>query len=100
MKYLLLLAFIVALGCTKNETTNKITKEYATELAQKILIIDGHVDVPYRLREKYEDIYPQFVVLFAPGVSFVCEKRGAGTKPSRGGRRQSAGLGISPIQIS
>lgn len=31
-------------------------REKAHRLAQKFIIVDTHIDVPYRLREKYEDI--------------------------------------------
>ncbi len=31
-------------------------REKAQRLAQKYIIVDTHIDVPYRLREKYEDI--------------------------------------------
>ena len=30
--------------------------EHAVELAQRLLIVDTHIDVPYRLRNRYEDI--------------------------------------------
>jgi len=38
----------------KKEAAHKILS--GVELAQKYLLIDTHVDVPYRLQEKYEDV--------------------------------------------
>lgn len=36
-----------------SETNKPLT---ATEIAKKYIITDGHIDVPYRLEEKYEDV--------------------------------------------
>ncbi len=40
-------------GAAPIPTTNKIT---AKQIAHKYLLIDTHIDVPYRLQEKYEDV--------------------------------------------
>ncbi len=58
-------AAILATGCKPSEPAPEaadddapaaVTQEQAEALAQKILIVDTHVDVPYRLVEKWEDI--------------------------------------------
>ncbi|MCF8263922.1 MAG: dipeptidase [Melioribacteraceae bacterium] len=41
---------------TPSSSTDEELMQKAKELSQKILIIDTHIDVPYRLEEKYEDI--------------------------------------------
>lgn len=50
----LLLAALL-LGCQQQASEDAL-KAKARDLAQKFIIIDTHVDVPYRLREKREDI--------------------------------------------
>jgi len=60
-KYFLLLLFsLIFYGCTKTEDEKqKLDDELMTraeELAIKFMIIDTHVDVPYRLQEKWEDV--------------------------------------------
>jgi len=60
-KYILLLLFsLIFYGCTKSaDEEQKLDKELMTrakELAVKFMIIDTHVDVPYRLQEKWEDV--------------------------------------------
>ena len=50
----LLLAALI-LSC-QQQSSDKARQAQARELAQKFIIIDTHVDVPYRLREKWEDI--------------------------------------------
>jgi membrane dipeptidase len=58
---ILIVILIVIVSCeqktadTMDETENQL-KEKANELAKKFLIIDGHVDVPYRLQSSPEDI--------------------------------------------
>lgn len=68
VKKLLLLSFVVftAIGCSSQEETEQAdipntneadeTPLTGEELAQKYIIIDGHIDVPYRLRNNWEDI--------------------------------------------
>jgi membrane dipeptidase len=61
MKYLLLLPVILFLGCAQQtkDTETKVDlstmddvqlKAYAKEFAQKTIITDGHVDLPYRMK--------------------------------------------------
>ena len=59
---LILLILIVIISACENKTTSnkEMTDEQlkikANELAHKFLIIDTHIDVPYRLESKWEDI--------------------------------------------
>jgi membrane dipeptidase len=56
---LILLAAMVAVCPGQTEKTGDIElklKKKAQELAQKYMIIDTHMDVPYRLKKKMEDI--------------------------------------------
>ena len=39
-----------------NPTTGQALPEKAQQLSQKFIIVDGHIDVPYRLKEFMEDI--------------------------------------------
>ena len=52
----LLLAFVIIIlaGCTSNP--REMFEEQAREIAQNMLIIDGHIDVPYRMTEFEEDV--------------------------------------------
>lgn len=57
----LLIAVVLAAGCGSPSETDApngpVTLELsAEEIAMDTLIVDTHIDVPYRLREKYEDI--------------------------------------------
>ncbi len=59
--YNLVMLFIIALftlSCNNNtnEQTDERLKLKAKELAQKFMIIDSHIDVPYRLEDKWEDV--------------------------------------------
>jgi len=60
--YPILLTLILFLSACENKTpsikemTDEQIKTKANELAHKFLIIDTHVDVPYRLESKWEDI--------------------------------------------
>jgi membrane dipeptidase len=45
---------IVLLALLLHPDTSYLDK--AKELAKQVIIVDGHVDVPYRLKEKWEDI--------------------------------------------
>lgn len=63
MKLFLALLLIFSLAsCSKSEQSNPpdiidpVLMERANELAQKFIIVDGHIDVPYRLKNKWEDI--------------------------------------------
>jgi len=40
----------------KSDSADATLHQKAAELAQKFIIVDGHVDVPYRMIEKQEDI--------------------------------------------
>jgi membrane dipeptidase len=47
----------IILSCQGSQNTNRSAiTERARDLAQEILILDSHIDVPYRLLEEYEDI--------------------------------------------
>lgn len=49
--------FVLACGGeARQEEITPPTPEKARELAQKFIIADGHIDVPYRLQEYHEDI--------------------------------------------
>lgn len=56
MKYCVILILSLFIGCIENTKPTNITLGYAKELAKKTLIIDGHIDLPYRLKEHYEDV--------------------------------------------
>ena len=49
---LLFAAAIVFSGCTNDATL----RQKADELAHKYIITDGHVDIPFRLANKMEDV--------------------------------------------
>ncbi len=60
---LLLTVFMLVAACdvdlshkTANNTPDDTVVARANELAQQFLIVDTHVDVPYRLEEEYEDV--------------------------------------------
>lgn len=59
--YSLLCAFALILsGCEQKKTVENMTDEelhaYADELAHRFIITDGHIDVPYRLKEQHINI--------------------------------------------
>lgn len=63
MKHLfsiLLIALLVSCSVSDKEKPSTVVDQKlmskAKKLAQQILIVDTHIDVPYRLREKWEDI--------------------------------------------
>ncbi len=57
MIILIMAASILILACSKEkELSDAQLKEKASQLAQQLIIIDTHVDVPYRLVEKMADI--------------------------------------------
>ncbi|MBT8400460.1 MAG: dipeptidase, partial [Rhodothermia bacterium] len=78
---------LLTAGCQPNETdTSYPHLEKAREIAHKYVMVDGHVDVPYRMTEKPEDIsveagghfdYPRAVAggLDAPFMSIYLPAR-------------------------
>lgn len=56
-----LLLILVFASCAK---TNQYQQQ-ADELAQKLIIVDGHIDVPYQLKDQWVDISKA-----APGLNF------------------------------
>jgi membrane dipeptidase len=54
----LMVMLAASLACAPRPTasTDEALKQKANRLAQKFIIVDTHVDVPYRLQEKMEDI--------------------------------------------
>src|SRR3989337_1641668 len=45
---------IISFGCkNSSDTSNDILRTKANDLAQKFILTDGHVDLPYRLRIKH-----------------------------------------------
>ncbi len=45
-----------AIQSENNKVTEKISNLSASEIAKKYIITDTHIDVPYRLKHRYEDI--------------------------------------------
>lgn len=57
MKKLLGLGIALALsGCAVADHNEFHASSKANELAQKYILVDGHIDVPYRLQEKWVDV--------------------------------------------
>jgi membrane dipeptidase len=56
-----LLLILIVVGCTE---TNQYQQQ-ANELAQQVIIVDGHIDVPYQLKDEWVDISKA-----APGLDF------------------------------
>ena len=60
MKYFntVLLTIIVSFAgiALANEKTDKVLYEKAQELSKKLLIVDTHIDLPYRLKSRWEDV--------------------------------------------
>ena len=58
--FLLTLAPLVLMGCqsadSSDTSANQATDDHAEELAQQYIIVDGHIDVPYRLLDFEENI--------------------------------------------
>ncbi len=50
------LVFILLTPLISQETPNQALQERAKKLAKAFIIVDGHVDIPYRLKNKWEDI--------------------------------------------
>ena len=67
MKKYLFIIFAAALvgSCSSSAQKKDQEKPTGKELAQKFIIVDGHVDVPYRLKSEWEDISKE-----APGGNF------------------------------
>ncbi len=53
MKQLLLITIAIVIGGCSNDAA---LKKQAYELAHKFIITDGHIDVPWRLNDGYEDL--------------------------------------------
>ena len=60
LRSLLFIGLCMLMACASesdsSNTEDDALRERAEELAQQYLIVDGHVDIPYRLTEKMEDI--------------------------------------------
>lgn len=57
MKKMLALCVAMALsGCATANNGDYVASDKAKNLAQKSIIVDGHIDVPYRLQEKWVDV--------------------------------------------
>ncbi len=52
----LLLALVVIASCRGGADRGELDLEHANRLAHELLIVDTHIDVPYRLTEKMEDV--------------------------------------------
>ncbi|TYP95312.1 membrane dipeptidase [Fodinibius salinus] len=57
------IALFLLWGCSSSKTENY--QQQAQQLAQKYIIVDGHIDVPYRLKSNWEDVSEE-----APGGDF------------------------------
>src|SRR5699024_5231979 len=53
---LLLLAATLTVGCSSSAKEKSEQPPTGKELAHKFIIVDGHIDVPYRLNNHWEDI--------------------------------------------
>ena len=53
LKHLLLISIILFMSGCSNDAA---LKKRAYELAHKFIITDGHIDVPWRLNDGYEDL--------------------------------------------
>lgn len=63
---MLLMFFLISCNNAEKEQTNmalsdEARHQKAQELAQKFIITDGHIDVPYRLQEYMEDVSQQTI---------------------------------------
>ncbi|MDT0593487.1 dipeptidase [Glaciecola petra] len=57
----LIVACVLIIGCTNTQTqalipVNESTKEAAQRIAKENIIVDGHVDVPYRVEANWVDV--------------------------------------------
>ena len=57
-------------GCLSTSEAEKELDYYeqATEIAQETIIVDGHIDVPYRLQEKWVDVNVRPEIRIKSGV--------------------------------
>ena len=62
---LLFAGVLLFIGCSSPEADQQQYQQRADSLAQELIIVDGHIDVPYRLRNEWEDISQK-----APGGDF------------------------------
>jgi len=53
---LLVISSFVIIGCSGKQETNPNLADKAQQMARQFIIIDTHIDVPYRLREDMDDI--------------------------------------------
>lgn len=51
----LIIAVLILAGCAADDQADQ-HKQRAQELAQQYIIVDGHIDVPYRLKDEWADI--------------------------------------------
>lgn len=59
MKYVLVLmlcGIFVLASCGGEKAENRNTNEKAVELAKKVLIVDTHIDLPFRLKREWTDV--------------------------------------------
>lgn len=52
----LMVLLLLSLSCAAPVEPEISPAERAKELAQRFIVVDGHIDIPYRLEEKMEDI--------------------------------------------
>lgn len=51
-----LLILFTCLGSAAYAHSNHTTSERAKDLAQRLIIVDGHIDVPYRVHDQWDDV--------------------------------------------
>lgn len=56
LKYLSLCVALCCSAALAAENKPIVTTDKAKEIAQKYIMVDGHIDVPYRLQEKWSDV--------------------------------------------
>lgn len=91
-------------ACSENETSTQAHLEQAKQIAQETLIIDTHIDVPYRLDAAWDDVsettesgdfdYPRAVVggLNAPFMSIYTPAQYDGTPKARAHAEEMIGI--------
>lgn len=55
-QFLIILIVIAAAGCSSTRMMQSDLRTQAERIAQEYIIVDGHIDIPYRLEEFWEDI--------------------------------------------
>jgi len=50
------LALLASASCSSDQTTQEKAQEKALAIAQSTMMVDTHIDVPYRLQNHYEDV--------------------------------------------